>query len=77
MPAGGPGGVQVVVQQPGGGGVAGGRVIGGGQGPGVLADQVMEPVPAAGGLGDQVLVVEGLQAAAGLSRAVSSSAAAA
>ena len=41
-----------------------GRVVGGGQGAGVLADQVMEPVPAGGGLGDQVLVVEGLQAAA-------------
>ena len=58
-------GVLVVVQQPAqprrrlGGGV------GGGQGPGVLADQVVQPVPAAGGLGDQVLVVQGLQAAAG------------
>jgi len=30
----------------------------------VLADQVMEPVPADGGLGDQVLVVERFQAAA-------------
>jgi hypothetical protein len=57
VPAGGPGCVQVVVQQPGGGGVAGGRVVGGGQDLGVLADQVVEPVPAAGGLGDQVLVV--------------------
>ena len=56
--------MQVVVQQPGGGGVTGGRVIGGGQGLGVLADQVMEPVPAGGGLGDQVLIVERLQAAA-------------
>jgi hypothetical protein len=62
--AGGQGGVQVVVQQPGGGGVPGGRVIGGGQDPGVLADQVVEPVPAAGGLGDQVLVIEGFQAPA-------------
>jgi hypothetical protein len=40
---------QHVVQQPAGG-VLGRRVAGGGQGPGVLADQVMEPVPAAGGL---------------------------
>ena len=64
MPAGGTGGVQVVIQQPGRGGVPGSRVIGSGQGPGVLADQVMEPVPAAGGLGDQVLVIQCLQAAA-------------
>ena len=42
MPAGGTGGVQVVIQQPGRGGVPGSRVIGSGQGPGVLADQVMD-----------------------------------
>jgi hypothetical protein len=64
VPASGPGGMQVVIQQPGDGSVPGGRVIGGRQGAGVLADQVVEPVPAAGGLGDQVLVVEGLQAPA-------------
>ena len=64
MLAGGPGGVQVVIQQPAGGGVAGGGVVGGGQGTGVLAEQVVQPVAAAGGLGDQVLAVQGLQAAA-------------
>jgi hypothetical protein len=34
----------------------------------VLSEQVVEPVSAGGGLGDQVLVVEVLQAAAGLIR---------
>src|SRR5229473_7483530 len=65
MFAGGPGGVQVVIQQTAGGGFAGGGVVGGGQGAGVLAEQVMQPVAAAGGLGDQVLAVQALKAAAG------------
>jgi hypothetical protein len=61
MPAGGPGGVQVVVQQPDGRGIGvGGVAAGGGQGPGVLPDQVVELVPAGGGLGDQVLVIQPL-----------------
>src|SRR5690349_10736463 len=64
VPARGPGGMQVVIQQPGRGGVPGGRVISDSQGPGVLTEQVMEPVPAGGGLSDQVLIVEGLQASA-------------
>ena len=59
------GGVLVVVQEPAQGGVSLGGGVGGGQGPGVLADQVVQPVPAAGGLGEQVLVVQGRQAAAG------------
>ena len=60
------GGVLVVIQQPGG------RLVpvtvwvqAAGQGPGVGADQVVHPVPALGRLGEQVLVVQGLQAAAG------------
>ena len=36
-----------------------------GEGPGVLADQVVHPVPAPGRLGEQVVVGQGLQAAAG------------
>jgi hypothetical protein len=64
VPAGRQRGVQVVVQQPDDGCLPGNGIIGGGQGAGVFSDQVMEPVPAGGGLGDQVLIVEGLQAAA-------------
>ena len=60
------GGVLVVIQQPGGGLVpVTVRVQAAGQGAGVLADQVVQPVPALGRLGQQVLVVQGLQAAAG------------
>ena len=60
------GGVLVVIQQPGGGIVpVPVRVQAVGQGAGVLADQVVQPVPALGRLGEQVLVVQGLQAAAG------------
>ena len=59
------GGVLVVIQQPSGGLFP---VIEGvqaaGQGAGVLADQVVHPVPARGGLGEQVLLVQPLQAAA-------------
>jgi hypothetical protein len=56
--------VLVVIQQPGGGTVPV-RVQATGQGPDVLADQVVQPVPALGRLGNQVLVVQRLQAAAG------------
>ena len=77
MLAGGLGGVQVVIQQTARGGVAGGGVVGGGQGTGVLAEQVVQPVAAPGGLGDQVLVVQGLQARRAVARSVPSSAAAA
>ena len=60
------GGVLVVIQQPGGGLVpVTVRVNALGQGAGVLADQVVQPVPAPRQLGEQVLVVQGLQAAAG------------
>ena len=71
------GGVLVVVQQPGGGAVPVTVGVAGGQGAGVLADQVVQPVPALGRLGDQVLVVQGLQAAAGGGKSVPSRAAAA
>ena len=60
------GGVLVVIQQPGGGPSRSPvRVQAVGQGAGVLADQVVQPVPALGRLGEQVLVVQRLQAAAG------------
>ncbi len=60
------GGVLVVIQQPGGGQLpVTVRVKPIGEGAGVLADQVVQPVPALGQLGEQVLVVQGLQAAAG------------
>ena len=59
------GGVVVVIQQPDDGIVPVMiRVQAPGQGAGVLADQVVHPVPALGRLGEQVLVVQGLQAAA-------------
>ena len=58
-------GVLVVIQQPGGGTVpVTVRVQPHGQSAGVLADQVVQPVPALGRLGEQVLVVQRLQAAA-------------
>jgi hypothetical protein len=64
--AGAGGGDLVVIQQPGGGIVPVTVWIKAiGQGAGVLADQVVQPVPALGWLGNQVLVVQGLQAAAG------------
>ena len=69
VPAGGQGGVQVVVQQPAGRGVGSGRVVGGGEGAGVLAEQVMQLVAAGCGLGEQVLVIQLIQAAAGLVQA--------
>ena len=63
--AGGQRGMQVVIQQPAGRGVGVGRVVGGGQGAGVFAEQVVQLVAAGGGLGEQVLVIQLLQAAAG------------
>ena len=65
MCGGGHGSVQVIIQQPPGGGVAVCRVVGGCQGAGVFAEQVVQAVAAAGGLGDQVLIVEGLEVTAG------------
>src|SRR6516164_6495790 len=47
---GGQRGVQVVVQQPAGRGIRFGGVAGGGQGAGVLTDQVVQPVAAGCGL---------------------------
>ena len=48
VPAGGQGGVKVVVQQPPGRGVGFAGVVGGGQRAGVLAEQVVELVAARG-----------------------------
>ena len=59
------GGVHVVIQQPPGRGTGVRRVTGVGQRAGVLAEQVVQPVPAGGGLGQQVLVVQAVQVAAG------------
>jgi hypothetical protein len=50
--------VQVVVQQPGGGGLAVCGVVGGGQRAGVLAEQVMQQVAARRRLAEQVLVIQ-------------------
>ena len=58
--------MQVVVQQPAGRGVCVGGVACGDQGAGVLAEQVVQLVPAGCGLGDQMLVVQLIKAAAGL-----------
>ena len=66
MLAGGAGGLQEVVQQAACGGVAVGGRAGGGQGAGVLADQVVEPVAAPGGLDQEVMVIQALQVPAGL-----------
>ena len=58
MPAGGHGGVKVVVQQSADRGqVVCGAVVGGAS-PGVFAEQVVETVPAAGRLADQVVVIQ-------------------
>ena len=64
------GGALVVIQQaPDGGFAFGGRILCPRQGPGMFPDQVVEPVPAASRLGDQVLVAESLQQALGVIRA--------
>ena len=64
------GGVLVVIQQPGGRTFPVlVRVQGASQGAGVLTDQVVQPVPARDWLGQKVLVVQGLQAAAGRGQA--------
>ena len=60
----------VIIQQPTGGllpVIAG--VQAAGEGAGVLADQVVHPVPARGRLGEQVLLIQPLQAAAGRGQA--------
>ena len=64
------GSVLVVIQQPGGGLVpVTVQVQPAAQGAGVLADQVVQPVPALDRLGEQVLVIQRLQAAAGVRQA--------
>jgi hypothetical protein len=63
--AGGSGGVQVVTQQPAGRGGGFGGDVGGGQGAGVLSDQVVLLVAARCGLGEQVVVIEFVEVTAG------------
>ena len=58
VPAGGHGGVQVVVQQPADRGLLIRGAVAGGASPGVFAEQVVQAVPAAGRLADQVLVIQ-------------------
>jgi len=57
--------MRVVVQQPGSGGTGLGRVVSGGERAGVLAEQVVQLVAAWPGLGDQVLVIQLVELAAG------------
>src|SRR5262249_48214167 len=59
------GSVQVVIEQPTRGGVTVGGVVRGGEGAGVLAEQVVQLVAAGHGLGEQVLVIQPIKAAAG------------
>ena len=60
----------VVIQQPHGGLVPVlVQVEAVGQSTGVLADQVVQPVPARSGLGEQILVIQRLQAVAGSTQA--------
>ena len=65
VPAGGHGGVQVVVQQPTDRGLVVRGGVSGGESPGVFAEQVVQAVPAAGRLADQVLVIQFAQAPLG------------
>ena len=63
--AGGHGGVQIVVQQPVDRGLPVRGVVAGGKSPGMLAEQVVQAVSAAGRLADQVLVMQLAQASPG------------
>ena len=65
MPAGGRGDVRVVVDQPAGGGSESARVVGGGERAGIFAQQVVQQVAAGRRLGDQMMVVELIELAAG------------
>ena len=65
MPAGGPGGVRVIVHQPADGGVRISRLVGSGERAGVLAEQIVQEVAAGRGLGDQMMVVELIELTAG------------
>jgi len=62
MPAGGHGGVQIVVQQPADRSLLIRGVIVSSESSGMLAEQVMKAVPATGRLADQVLVLQFAQA---------------
>jgi hypothetical protein len=57
--------VQIVVQQPVGCRADVAWVSGCGEAAGMLADQVVQPVAAVAGLGEQVLIVQACQAAPG------------
>ena len=58
--------VLVIVKQPGEGLIAvTNRVKALGEGTGMLAEQIVQPVPAMGRFGEQVVVIQGLQAAPG------------
>jgi len=59
------GGVRIVIQQPPGRGAGVRGIAGRGQRAGVLTEQVVQAVAAAGGLGQQVLIVQAIQVAAG------------
>ena len=63
MLAGGQCGAQVVVQQSVSRGIRVCRVVGGGKGAGVLAEQVVQAIAAGRGLGEQVLVIQLIEAA--------------
>jgi len=56
----------VVVEQPPGRGGGIGRIVFGGEGAGMLAEQGVEPVPSRDRLGDQMMVVKSLEVAASL-----------
>jgi hypothetical protein len=61
--AGGQGGVQVVIQHPPSRGDAVCLVVSGSQGAGMFAEQIVQLVPAEGGLADQVLVIQLIEVA--------------
>jgi hypothetical protein len=65
VPASGRGGVEVVVQQPVDRVIGFCWVIGGGEGAGVLAEQVMQLIAAGDGLSEQVMVIQVIKTAAG------------
>src|SRR5580692_3915027 len=69
VPAGGQGGVQVVIQHPPGCGDAVCLVVSGSQGAGMFPEQIVQLVPAEGGVSDQVLVIQLIELAAGFAQA--------
>ena len=61
-----PGGVQVVIQQSAYSGLTVGQGLGIGEGAGMFPDQVMQAVASPHGLGQQVVIKETLEVAAGV-----------